>query len=138
MLQDGGNAWRGMIFGMTARLPWAGDPTSVWKIMDNFGIQGSRMIGYWVPACPVKTDNPDVICTVYKKDKKALISIASWDKAKTEVKLNINWAALGISQEKAILTAIEAKDFQPAATFSPDQKIPVEPGKGWMLIVEEK
>ncbi|HET8634176.1 MAG TPA: glycoside hydrolase domain-containing protein, partial [Gemmatimonadales bacterium] len=24
MLQDGGNPWRGMLFGMTARLPWAG------------------------------------------------------------------------------------------------------------------
>ena len=138
MLQDGGNAWRGMIFGMTARLPWAGDPTSVWKIMDNFGIQGSHIIGYWVPDCPVKTDNPNVICTVYKKDKKSLISIASWDKEKADVKLVIDWKALGISPEKATLTAIEAKDFQPAATFSPEQKIPVEPGKGWMLVLEEK
>ena len=138
MLQDGGNAWRGMIFGMTARLPWAGDPTSVWKIMDNFGMQGSHMIGYWVPACPVKTDNPKVICTVYQKDKKSLIAIASWDKEKTEVKLSIDWKALGISPDKAKLSAIEAKDFQPAATFSPEQKIPVEPGKGWMLVIEEK
>jgi len=137
MLQDGGNPWRGMIFGMTARLPWAGDPTSVWKIMDNFGIQGSHMIGYWVPGCPVKTDNPNVICTVYKKDKKSLISIASWDKEKTEVKLAIDWKALGISPDKAILTAFEAKDFQSAATFSSDQKIPVEPGKGWLLILKE-
>jgi len=138
MLQDGGNAWRGMIFGMTARLPWAGDPTSVWKIMDNFGMQGSRMIGYWVPDCPVKTDNPKVICTVYKKDKKALISIASWDKEKTEVKLAIDFRALGILSQKAILTAFEAKDFQPAATFITYHKIPVEPGKGWLLILEEK
>ncbi|MFZ4548541.1 MAG: glycoside hydrolase domain-containing protein, partial [Bacteroidales bacterium] len=138
MLQDGGNAWRGMIFGMTARLPWAGDPTSVWKIMDNFGIKGSRMVGYWVPDCPVKTDNPNVICTVYKKDKKSLISIASWDKDKTDVKLAIDWTALGISPDKAKLTAVEAKDFQAAATFTPDQKIPVEPGKGWLLILEEK
>ncbi len=138
MLQDGGNAWRGMIFGMTARLPWSGDPTPVWRIMDNFGIQGSQMIGYWVPDCPVKTNNPNVICTVYKKDKKSLISIASWDKDKTDVKLLIDWKALDISPEKATLTAFGSKDFQPAATFSPDQKIPVEPGKGWMLVLEEK
>jgi hypothetical protein len=127
-----------MIFGMTARLPWAGDPTPVWKIMDNFGIQGSRMIGYWVPSCPVKTDNPNVICTVYKKDSKALISIASWDKEKTQVKLAIDWNALGISPEKAVLTAFEAKDFQSYATFKPDQEIPVESGKGWLLVLEEK
>jgi len=138
MLQDGGNPWRGMIFGMTARLPWAGDPASVWKIMDSFGMTGSHMIGYWVPGCPVKTDNPNVICTVYQKEKKSLISIASWNKDKTDIKLAIDWVSLGISPDKAILTAVEAKDFQPAATFSPDQKIPVEPGKGWMLILEEK
>jgi hypothetical protein len=96
------------------------------------------MIGYWVPDCPVKTDNPNVICTVYKKDKKSLISIASWDKDKTDVKLAIDWTGLGISPEKATLTAVEAKDFQAAATFTPDQKIPVEPGKGWLLILEEK
>jgi hypothetical protein len=138
MLQDGGNPWRGMIFGMTARLPWAGDPIPVWEIMDNFGIQGSHMIGYWVPDCPVKTDNPNVICTVYKKDKKSLISIASWDKEKADVKLVIDWKALGIAPDKATLTAIEAKDFQTAATFSPDQKIPVDPGKGWMMVLEEK
>jgi hypothetical protein len=127
-----------MIFGMTARLPWAGDPTPVWKIMDNFGIQGSRMIGFWVPSCPVKTDNPNVICTVYKKDKKSLISIASWDTVKADVKLMIDWTALGISPEKATLSAFEAKDFQSAATFSPDYEIPVEPGKGWLLILQEK
>lgn len=138
MLQDGGNPWRGMIYGMTARLPWAGDPKPVWKIMDAFGMQGSQMIGYWVPACPVKTDNPDVICTVYKKDKAALISIASWAKDKTDITLAIDWNSLGMSPEKAVLTAVEAKDFQPAATFSPGQKIPVEPGKGWLLILKEK
>ena len=137
MLQDGGNAWRGMIFGMTARLPWAGNPTPVWRILDNFGIQGSQMIGYWVPDCPVKTNNPNIICTVYKKDKKTLISIASWDKEKVDVKLLIDWKALGISPEKATLIAFGSKDFQPAATFSPDQNIPVEPGKGWMLILKE-
>jgi len=138
MLQDGGNPWRGMIFGMTARLPWAGDPTSVWKIMDSFGMQGSRMIGYWVPACPVTTNNPEVICTVYKKEKKTMISIASWAKENADVKLLIDWTALGISPEKAVLTAVEATGFQPAATFKPEQLIPVEAGKGWLLVVEEK
>ena len=42
MLQDGGNPWRGMVFGMTARLPWAGDPRPLWKVWDEFGIDGER------------------------------------------------------------------------------------------------
>ena len=28
MLQDGGNPWRGMVFGMTGRLPWSGQPAA--------------------------------------------------------------------------------------------------------------
>ena len=42
MLQDGGNPFRGMIYGMTSRLPWAGDPSGLWKLWDEFGIQDSK------------------------------------------------------------------------------------------------
>ena len=68
MLQDGGNPWRGMIYGMTSRLPWAGDPTPIWKLWDDFGIADSRMIGYWVPSCPVKTGSREVLATAYVGD----------------------------------------------------------------------
>ncbi|HSA94880.1 MAG TPA: glycoside hydrolase domain-containing protein, partial [Acidobacteriota bacterium] len=65
MLQDGGNPWRGMVFGMTARLPWAGDPRPLWKAWDEFGIAGSEMIGWWVDGNPVKTGTKDVVATCY-------------------------------------------------------------------------
>ena len=41
MLQGGGNPWRGMIFGMTNRMPWSdnADPRPIWKAWDNFGIE---------------------------------------------------------------------------------------------------
>ena len=37
MLQDGGNAWRGMIYGMTNRMPWSdnADPRPIWKQWDD-------------------------------------------------------------------------------------------------------
>ncbi|MEO5995837.1 MAG: glycoside hydrolase domain-containing protein, partial [Chitinophagaceae bacterium] len=56
MLQGGGNAWRGMIYGMTNRMPWSdnADPRPIWKAWDDFGIKGSAMIGYWSENCPVK------------------------------------------------------------------------------------
>jgi hypothetical protein len=39
MLEGGGNPWRGMVFGMTNRLPWTGgDPRELWKAWDAFGI----------------------------------------------------------------------------------------------------
>jgi hypothetical protein len=56
MLQDGGNAWRGMIYGMTNRMPWSdnADPRPIWKIWNQFGIKGSEMIGYWSEHCRLK------------------------------------------------------------------------------------
>ena len=65
MLEKGGNPWRGMIYGMTNRMPWSdnADPRPIWKVWDDFGMQGTKMFGYWSPNCPVKTDNPDVLAT---------------------------------------------------------------------------
>jgi hypothetical protein len=139
MLQDGGNAWRGMVYGMTNRMPWSdgADPRAIWKTWDDFGMQGTKMIGYWVENNPVKTNNPDVIATIYKKDKKVLIALASWAKEDTKIKLNIDWKALGIDPAKATITAPEVKNFQPARTFSATDEISVTKNKGWMIVVKE-
>ncbi|MEO5648845.1 MAG: glycoside hydrolase domain-containing protein [Ginsengibacter sp.] len=138
MLQDGGNPWRGMIYGMTNRMPWSdnADPRPIWKAWDNFGMKGTEMIGYWVGKNPVETDNEKVLATVYKKKGESLISIASWAENEVEVQLKIDWEKLGIDSSKAIITAPAIKNFQPARTFSIHEKIPVEKGKGWMLIVK--
>ncbi len=137
MLEDGGNPWRGMLYGMTNRGPWTGsDPRPVWKIWKLFGMKGSDMIGYWVPNSPVKTDNDKVLVTVYKKEGKALLSIASWAKEPVEVHLDIDWKALGINPKTAKLTAPASEGFQPAAEFNPSEGIPVTPNKGWLLILE--
>jgi len=135
MLQDGGNPWRGMLYGMTGRLPWSGDPSSMWKAWDEFGIYDSQMIGYWSPNCPVHTGRADVLATVYQKENQALISIASWANEPVPVRLQINWTSLGIDPGEAALTAPAINNFQDAAAFTPDSQIIVEPGKGWLLIL---
>jgi hypothetical protein len=136
MLQDGGNPWRGMVFGMTSRLPWAGDPKPIWKIWDDFRIQDSEMFGYWASTCPVKTDHKDIPVTAYVKKDKVLISLASWAEKKEICRLKIDWETLGFNPEKSLLRAPLVKDFQIQTTFKPDEGIPVEPGKGWLLILE--
>ena len=70
MLEKGGNPWRGMLFGATSRLPWAGDPRPLWKAWDAFSLEGSRMKGWWVPDAPVRTDRPGVLATTYVKPGK--------------------------------------------------------------------
>jgi hypothetical protein len=133
MLQDNGNPWRGMIFGMTNRLPHSGDPRPLWKLWDEFGMQQTRMIGFWVPSSPVKTANPAVLATVYQADGRALIALASWAKDSAEVQLSIDWKALGIDPADATITAPAIATFQDAASFRPGQPILVQPGHGWLL-----
>jgi len=95
------------------------------------------MIGYLVGNNPVKTDNKNVLATVYKKNKSAMISIASWADADTNIKLNIDWKSLGINSSKAIIEAPEINNFQPNMIFQVDDEIPVTKNKGWLLIVKE-
>lgn len=135
MLQDGGNPWRGMLYGMTSRLPWAGDPRALWKVWDEFGIQDSEMIGYWSAACPVKSGHPDVLATVYVHKGRALVSLASWADDSVSVRLDIDWQALGLEKNRAEIFAPEIRDFQPAATFDSSGNIPVAAGKGWLLLL---
>jgi hypothetical protein len=137
MLQDGGNAWRGMLYGMTSRAPWAGNPQAIWQAWDEFGMQGSRMIGYWLPNCPVRANRADVLATVYARPGRALIAVASWAPERVAIKLDVDWAALGLDPHLARLTAPAVKDFQDAALFAPGDEIPIEPGRGWMLVASE-
>lgn len=136
MLQDGGNRWRGLLYGMTARMPYGGnDPSPIWKVWDSFGIQESEMIGYWSPRCPVKTDRSDVLATAYVRGEKALISIGSWASEDVSVTLSIDWFSLGIDPASVTLTAPEMRGFQQAARFEPAAPIPVPKGKGWLLLL---
>jgi hypothetical protein len=137
MLQDGGNPWRGMVFGMTDRLPYSGDPRPLWHFWDQFGLQGTKMIGYWTPNTPVSTGRSDVLATVYKANHRALIALASWAPGPVDVKLAIDWQGLGINPHLARIVAPAIDKFQDATSFAPTQNIPVAPGKGWLLVLDE-
>jgi hypothetical protein len=135
MLQGGGNPWRGMVYGMTARLGHSGDPRALWKFWDEFGIENSRMEGYWVPSNPVKTGKKDVLATSYIKEGAVLVAIASWAAATENIRVAVDWKALGIDPAKAVLTAPTIENFQEAATYKIDDEIPILPGRGLLLML---
>jgi hypothetical protein len=138
MLQDGGNPWRGMVFGMTNRLPWAGDPRPVWKAWDAFGITESRMVGWWAKAAPVRTGRDDVLATTYLRPGRAMVAVASWAADTARVPLAIDWRALGLDSSRAVIRAEAIDSFQPAATFAPGEAIPIMPARGWLLTIEPR
>ncbi len=139
MLQDDGNQWRGMVYGMTSRLGWSdkSNPRPLWNVWKELGMQQTEMIGYWSSHCPVKTDNDKVLATVYKKKGMALVSIASWADNTTQVKLQIDWKALGLDENKTVITAPAIEGFQPQQTFLKNDMITVEKSKGWLLLLKE-
>jgi hypothetical protein len=138
MLQGGGNPWRGMLFGMTNRLPWSGDPRPIWKFWDESGIAGTQMLGWWVPSNPVKTGRDDVLATVYRGKGHSIVALASWAKEPVDVKLEVNWSALGLDPASATIEAKAIDKFQTPSSFAPGQAIPVQPGRGWLLILGQR
>lgn len=133
MLEKGGNPWRGMTFGMTNRMPWSGDPSSLWKLWDAFGMEGSRMMGWWVPTAPVRTTHPQVLATTYLKPGRALVALGNWTADVRNVTLTIDWNALGIPRNRARITAPPIAGFQEAGSWAPGASIPVPGGKGLIL-----
>jgi hypothetical protein len=129
----GANPWRGMVYGMSLRGGY-----NVWKVWDEFGIENSRMMGYWEQDCPVKTDKANMLATAYVKEGRTLISIASWEEQAVDVKLLIDWKALGISPENAKLTLPAIQDFQESQTLRPDETIRVEPKQGKLILVNNE
>ncbi|HVN82694.1 MAG TPA: glycoside hydrolase domain-containing protein, partial [Terriglobia bacterium] len=138
MLQDGGNPWRGMVYGMTGRLPWAGDPRPLWKVWDEFGINQSRMIGYWVPNCPVKSSHPYILATAYVRNDKTLVAVASWAKDEVRCHLAFDWKTLRLEASKCRIKAPAIAGFQEAASYAPEEEIIVPPGRGWLLILSDR
>ena len=141
MLQGGGNPWRGMLYGMTNRLGWGGEPRALWKLWDEFGIEPARMSGYWDSACPVRTGRTDVLATAYvrrEQPAKTLVALASWAPEVTTCRLDVDWDTLRLSPERARFYAPPLENFQPAALFQPDADIPLHPGRGWLLILDEQ
>ncbi len=137
MLQGGGNPWRGMLFGMTSRLGWGGDPRLLWKLWDQFGIQEAKMVGFWDPDCPVKTGRKDVLATAYVRPGQTLISLASWATNTVDVRLHVAWARIGLNPALAHFYAPPVAGFQAEALFQPAEAIPVTPARGWLLLAGE-
>jgi len=136
MLEGSGNKWRGMVYGMTNRLPWGDSyPSAIWKFWDDFGMKGTEMIGYWSDNNPVSVNNEDVKVSVYKKDGALLLAIASWAKGDAEVKLTIDWDKLGmIPKDTFEIPAIA--EYQEARSFKSADTIRIPEGKGYLILVK--
>ena len=137
MLEKGGNPWRGMLFGATSRLPWAGDPRPLWKAWDAFGLAGSRMEGWWVPGHA----GADGSSGGARHDATFSRAARSWPSpAGRRSRSMWPWPSTGrrsaSTRARARITAPAIEAFQPPAAFAPTDRIRVEPGRGWLLVID--
>jgi hypothetical protein len=95
MLQDGGHPYRGLLYGMTARIYGDVDPRPVWLMMNELGIAESKMLGYWLHNAPVTTDHPRILATSYVRPDGVLVVLASWSGEDETVSLTLDPATLG-------------------------------------------
>ena len=136
MLEKGGNPWRGMLFGMTARAPWSGDPAPLWKFWDRFGIQQAEMIGFWDKSSPVTTNNEKVKASVYLKKDEALIAVANWSSTDSAVKMDIDIAKLGFTPKSKIAVGLAIDKFQPDIELDLTNPVTIPGGKGYLLLIK--
>ena len=84
-----GQPYRGLLFGMTARQGWVGQPKPepFWALIDRFELADSRMIGFWDSRNNVVLSNPAAKATLYRKEDETFMVIANetQETIKTEI-----------------------------------------------------
>jgi hypothetical protein len=130
MLQDGGHPYRGMLYGMTARKYGDVDPRPVWRMMDDFGIDQSRMLGYWLDDAPVRTGNPRVLATTYVRDDAVLIALASWSDRDERVSLDLS--GLGLTTVTGVTPHVDGLQEQAEVDLTA-VRVPANQGL-WVVI----
>lgn len=91
MLEGGGDLYAGMLYGMCNRYGWhVYNADKIYKIWDDFAIENARMLGYWHSECPIRTDCPDVLVTVYEKPDALLVAAYNFSEAKKSFRYQID------------------------------------------------
>lgn len=135
MLQDGGNLWRGMVFGMTGRMPRVPTNVALWKFWDAHGLPDAKMHGFWSASCPVAAGHDDVFATVYRGERSTIVAVASWASDDVEVKLAVDWDALGYDEEKTVITVPVIEGIQADGGTLPEPAVTVAPGGGVLMVI---
>lgn len=137
MLEGGGNPWRGMVYGITNRAGWVKNPPHhLWKFFDEYKFSEREMIGYWDSSCPVRTDNPKIIASVFKGSEDLIIAVANWSDKDQACRLVIDLKALGTDSGASVLEIPFIEGFQESGTVAPGVPLMIEGGKGRLIVLK--
>ena len=140
LLQADASVQRGMVFGVSQRYGWMPrervNPAALWRWWDAFDIERADMVGYWQDGCPVTTDHPAVKATAYvHHGERVAIAVASWAEEKVNVRIDLDWDAVGLDPEDVTPSVPAIDFFQEALAPVALNEVPVEPDGGWIIVV---
>jgi len=138
MLNGGGNPWRGMVYGITNRPGWAGDPSQLWRFWDAYGITSKSMVGYWDKENPVKTGHALVKATLYKGVGQSIIAVAGWGEQDVSCALALDWEKIGIDPAECTVSIPAIPGFQEGRQDVMLASLTIPAGKGFLIVVEKK
>ncbi len=136
MLQDGGDRYMGMLFGMTCRLPNKYDPSGIHRFRRKFGMENASMRGFWNPDCPISCDKDGVYATAFVRADGALIALVNRSGHDVQTALNVDYAALGLDEAACAWSGPEVDGFQQAFDANP-KAVTLKNGDGCLLWVRE-
>jgi hypothetical protein len=136
MLNNAGNPWRGMLYGITNRPGWAGNPAEIWKFWDRVAIQKKTMVGYWDAKNPVTTGNELVKATVYKGQGESIIAVAGWGPKDIPASLQIDWKALGLDPKRCSVSIPGIPGYQDERATVTLDKLTIPAGKGYLILIQ--
>jgi hypothetical protein len=136
MLEKGGNPWRGMVYGITNRAGWGGDPKEIWKFWDEYNIHEKEYFGYWDEHSPVSCDNKMVRASFFKGIDESIIAVAGWGDKCQLCSLNIDWGKLGYNKSTCTFYIPYIKDFQDEQKLISLDKISIPEKKGFLIIIK--
>ena len=123
------NLYRGMCMGMLPRYPWSGNPVSMWRLWDRFGMKDAQIRGFWDERCPVTTDNKEVYATVYLNGDETMLVLANWSNTNQKAKLSIDTSLLGFKPSTIVMPFIEGKQKERTMNAMPEFDLKGESGK---------
>ena len=127
-----GNPYLGLLFGMTNRYGWCGEPCELWKIFDGFGIENSEMLLDIFPENGIGTDVADVHVTLWKKaDGTAILAVGSWSDKPETVHLILPEPFSGRD-----LNQPEIPGFQTAGSYPAETAFEISPKQGMLFIIK--
>ena len=135
VVDDGSNDQTGAIVKRMA----ANQPERIfYYYKENSGIADARMSGFWEPDAAVTATDEAVKVTAYERKGRVLLSIGNYSDTLKHVRLHIDRKRLCLKGKNYRLRAPEIPTFQAAGEWGMEEEIPVEPRKGWLLLLEEE